>query len=616
MTKRRRIFVSITAALLLLAAFLAWYSYDRFSPRADRIILLVPDGTSFSNSGVTVWLDAGSEEGLHVVPMHDSNFIRSIFSRPPCAGVILPDSIHGKASDLFVGAIHDYVASGGHLMLVYDAAAESLEGFYPGDRSRLSDLAGVDYALSKTLGSSMIQSGDVSGAITVMDELGVPPGKYFPFVQPKPAKSGASVPVETQIRRYQYGSLPYPSFVTSGDYSGQVLLHSLAGVVAGQHPYQKGSVLFVNLPLGYLKDNTDGLPLHAFLKYFATHTLGLPYLLAVPDGVGGLVLNWHVDSNAAVKSLQELESWTIVQQGPYSVDITAGPDTYAIGDGKGFDVLHNPASQDLIRTHSLRGDEIGSHGGWIHNYFAAHVETDPPKEMVKYLELNKAALEKVTGKPVVEYSAPNGDQPVWVTHWLDDHGFLAYYFTGDTGMAPTQDYRGGRRTGKNIWAFPIVQLDRAASFEELSAEDVPFSVIQQWLEALTDFVVGHQQVRLAYFHPPGILAYRQEVHNWLEITAQLKAKGDFRWYTMTQMANFLNSRKQVRWRLTERDGLASLEAADPKTLAHQTWRFPGDKFEEPTVVHGSATVRQNGSAWLVVAGEGTQLELQARVLNR
>ncbi len=113
MTKRRRILVSIAVALLVLAAFFAWYSYDQFSPRADRIILLVPDGTSFSNSGVTVWLDAGSEEGLHVVPMHDSNFIRSIFPRPPCAGVILPDSIHGKASDLFVGAIHDYVASGG-----------------------------------------------------------------------------------------------------------------------------------------------------------------------------------------------------------------------------------------------------------------------------------------------------------------------------------------------------------------------------------------------------------------------------------------------------------------------------------------------------------------------
>jgi hypothetical protein len=615
MTLRRRIFVSVVVAALVLAAGLAWRSYDRFSPGADRIILLIPDGTSFSNSKVTVWLDAGNEEGLHVVPMHDSNFIRSIFPRPPCAGVILPDSIHGQASDLFVGSIHDYVATGGHLMLVYDAGVESLQGFYSGDRSRLSDLAGVDYGLYKTLRSSTIQASDVSGSIPVMDELGVPPGKYFPFVQPPRGKSGASPAVETQLRRYQYGSLAYPSFVTSGEYSGNVLLHSLAGVVAGEHSYQEGSVLFVNLPLGYLKSNTDGLPLHAFLKYFATHTLSLPYLLAVPDGVGGLVLDWHVDSNAAIKSLQELESWSIVQQGPYSVDVTAGPDTYAIGDGKGFDVLHNPSSRALVRAHSLRGDEIGSHGGWIHNYFAAHVETES-KEMEKFLELNKAALEQVTGKPIVEYSAPNGDQPPWVTHWLEDHGFVAYYFTGDTGMAPTHDYRDGKRGGKNIWAFPIVQMHRAASFEELTSEDVSFTVIQGWLEALTEFVAGHEQVRLAYFHPPGILPFRQEVDNWMEITALLKAQGRFRWYTMTQMANFLNSREKVRWRFTERNGLASLEAVDPKTLTHQAFRFPADKFSEPTIVRGSGTVRQEGEGWVVVAGEGNQLGIQAKILGQ
>ncbi len=615
MTIRRRILVSVVVAALVLAAGFAWYSYDRFSPGADRIILLVPDGTSFSNPRVTVWLDAGDEEGLHVVPMHDSNFIRSIFPRPPCAGVILPDSIHGQASDLFVGSIHDYVATGGHLMLVYDAAVESLQGFYSSDRSRLSDLAGVDYALYKTLGSSTIQSSDVSGSIPVMDQLGVPPGKYFPFIQPPPGKSGASPPVETQLRRYQYGSLAYPSFVTSGEYSGNVLLHSLAGVVAGEHSFQKGSVLFVNLPLGYLKGNTDGLPLHAFLKYFATHTLSLPYLMAVPDGVGGLVLDWHVDSNAAIKSLQELETWSIVQQGPYSVDVTAGPDTYAIGDGKGFDVLHNPESQAVVRAHSRRGDEIGSHGGWAHNYFAAHVETESA-EMVKFLELNKDALEKVTGKPVEEYSAPNGDQPVWVTHWLDKHGFVAYYFTGDTGMAPTHDYRGGKRGGRSIWAFPIAQMDRAASFEELTSEDVSFSVIQQWLEALTNFVVGHEQVRLAYFHPPGILPFHKEVDNWMEMTARLKAENRFRWYTMTQMAAFLNSRQRVRWKLTEENGLASLNAADPKTLAHQTWRFPTDKFSEPAVVRGTATVRQEADGWLVVAGEGTQLGVQARALGQ
>ena len=67
------ILVSVVVAALVLAVGFAWYSYDSFSPGADRIILLVPEGTSFQIRGVTVWTDAGNEEGLHVVPMHDSN---------------------------------------------------------------------------------------------------------------------------------------------------------------------------------------------------------------------------------------------------------------------------------------------------------------------------------------------------------------------------------------------------------------------------------------------------------------------------------------------------------------------------------------------------------------
>ena len=101
------------------------------------------------------------------------------------------------------------------------------------------------------------------------------------------------------------------------------------------------------------------------------------------------MLNWHVDSNAAISALQAMNSWTILQQGPYSIHITAGPDTYAIGDNKGFNVLHNPVSQDLLHEYVRLGDEIGSHGGWIHNYFAAHVETDPPKDMEKFLDSTK-----------------------------------------------------------------------------------------------------------------------------------------------------------------------------------------------------------------------------------
>jgi hypothetical protein len=613
MKKRAATIVAAAFCLLALAIWLVVRVYDHFSAGADGLILLVPDGTSFSDPRVTVWLDAANEEGLHVIPMHDSGFLSPLFGRPKCAGIILPDSIHQRASDLFLGEIRDYVANGGNLMLVYDAATKSIQGFYPSGRSRLSDLAGVDYALYKNLGDATIRAGDITSTIQLMKQLGVPPGKYFPFLAPTAASENTT---STRLRRYQYGNLEYPSFVTAGDYAGQVLLRSSAGIAAGYHHYEKGRVLFVNLPLGSLKGDTDGLPLHAFLKYFAVHILSLPYLLSVPDGVGGLVLNWHVDSNAAISALQAMSSWSVLRQGPYSIDITAGPDTYAFGDNGGFNVLHNPVSQDLVHEYVRLGNEIGSHGGWIHNYFAAHVETDSPKDMAKFLNLNRDALEQVTGKRVVEYAAPNGDQPEWVTHWLESHGFVAYYFTGDAGMGPTQGYRRGLREGRNIWAFPVTQLDRAASFEEFSGEDISFNAIQQWLEALTGFVTDRQEVRLLYFHPPGILPYHEIVENWLKKTAQLKTQGSFRWYTMAQVANFLNSRKRVEWTLTERGDIASLKANDSKTLAHQTWSLPADTFGRPVVIRGAVTVWQDGDAWIVDAGEGNKLEVQARISRK
>src|SRR2546430_3639300 len=161
----------------------------------------------------------------------------------------------------------------------------------------------------------------ISGLDSTFDELEVPPVKYYPF-RPGVMTSGAApsdAPAfrETELRRYKYGDLEYPSFVTSGTYDGKVLLHSSAGTVAGEHPYQKGSVLFVNLPLSYLKGKTDGLMLHGFLKYFALRTMALPRMLTVPDGIGGLVLNWHVDSNASIKPMQEIDSWGLLKQGPY-----------------------------------------------------------------------------------------------------------------------------------------------------------------------------------------------------------------------------------------------------------------------------------------------------------
>lgn len=612
---KKRWILACVVLLAVAALAIAWTRWNQRPSNADQILLLLPDNLPANDAQVNLWLDAASEEGLHLTPVHDSEFVRPLFAANRCAGIILPDSIHKEASDVFIGSMQNYVANGGKLMLVYDAGSLSPEGRYAAGKSRLSQLAGVDYALYDTLHNGTIAWNTVSGPMDAFAQLDIPPGKFYPFTSSGAPGSNAGAS-EATLMRYRFSTLDYPSFVTSGNFPGKVLLHSKAGLAAGVHDLGKGSVLFVNLPLGYLKANTDGLPLHAFLKYFAEHTLGLPYLASVPDGVGGIILNWHVDSNAAIKPLQAMESWSLLKQGPYSIHITAGPDAHTIGDGRGFDVDHNPTGQDRILQYLRAGDAIGSHGGWVHDYFAAHIDKDPPETMLPFIEKNNDALERVMHRPVTEYSSPSGDQPMWVTKWLDAHGFLGYYFTGDTGMGPTQGYRQGIRPGKNIWAFPVAHLGPAAAFEEMPEFGFQSPEILAWLDGMADFTASHHTARLIYFHPPGILAYHDVIDRWMDVTGHLKSEGAFRWYTMSGLAEFLNARKQVDWTTTETRGTVTIHASQPTSLDHMTWRLPTGRFEQPAVSQGAAHVTRDGDTWVVIAGPGQTLEFNARILTK
>jgi hypothetical protein len=607
--KKRSILV-VAIVLILAGAASAWVLLEkRPANNADQLLLLLPDGMSFNDPKVALWLDAASEEGLHLVPVHDSEFVRPLFPRDRCAGLILPDSIHKQASDVFAGTIQNFVANGGKLMLVYDAGSLSADGRYAPTKSRFSDLVGVNFALYDTLHNGTIVWSTVAGRQDVLQKLNIPPGKYYPL-----APESGSSQAESTITRYRFEELKYPSFVTSGDFQGKVILHSAAGLVAGEHSLGKGTVLFVNLPLGYLKANTDGLLLHTFLHYFAERMLGVPYLASVPDGEGGLVLNWHVDSNAAIKPLHELDSWSLMKQGPYSIHITAGPDAHTIGDHLGFNVDGNPSGQERIRHYAAMGNAVGSHGGWVHDYFSVHIDKDPPDVMIPFLSKNKDSLERVTHIPVREYSSPSGDQPEWVTHWLEAHGFVGYYFTGNSGMAPTQGYRNGVRGGQNIWAFPISHLAGAAAFEEMPGFGFQSPEILQWLNEMASFASSHHTVRLIYFHPPGILSYHAIIDAWMQHTAQLHAEQRFRWYTITGLAEFLNARKQVNWTTTVSGGTMTIAASHPQNLEHMTWRLPVARFAQPEVIGGTARVSQDGEAWVVDAGPGTSLKFNARIV--
>jgi hypothetical protein len=150
----------------------------------------------------------------------------------------------------------------------------------------------------------------------------------------------------------------------------------------------------------------------------------------------------------------------------------------------------------------------------------------------------------------------------------------------------------------------------------MSTEGYSNSEIDSWLGAITDFAADHQVARLVYFHPPGILQYHDLVDHWVEQTTRLKGAGRFRWYTMTELANFLNSRKQVTWKMSDLNGAIRIEAVHPQTLDHDTWRIPTVKFAQPKIVEGSAKVVRDGDAWMVTAGEGRELIFEAETLAK
>jgi len=609
--------IAVAMVLLTCTAAVVYHNKTVTPASADAIFLLLPDWVSEKDIQVQLWLDAASEEGFHLQIVRDSALLDPMFQMKG-AGIIVPDQIHRQANDALIGALHKYVEQGGALMLVYDACTWDLHDRYAPGSSRLSDLAGVDYALYDRFGTESILSGNVWGSRQAMQDLDIPPGAYTALKekhQSSPLKraalrSASQLGDEDQVLvGYLYGELEYQSFQTTGEYRGKTLLQTTNGLVAGEKEHGSGRVLFVNLPLGYLKTRTDGMLLHSFLHYFSEDMLQMPHLANAPDGIGGVVMNWHIDAASALKPLAILRKAGIFNNGPFSADFTAGPDVDEFHDGKGLNLQSDSRSKFWVRFLVDRGDEVGSHGGWIHNYFGRSLSDSNQEAFQQYLELNKKTIEDSAGRPVREYSAPLGNQPEWVTRWLEKNNVVAYYFAGDSGMGPTRVYRDDRRDGDKIWAFPILHFGTEASLEEMHMGSISEAAIQNWLVNVADFTCREHVIRLVYSHPLGASRYIQTLQTWFAHAHQLAGEGRFRWYTMTQVANFLNDRQEVSWSIQHRRGDSVLSASHPRTLEHQAWMFPESKYAKPSVIKGSADIRDQDGYWIVAAKDCKHLNV-------
>lgn len=605
-----------------------------FSPSAvpdpGVLLLLVGDDQVLTAPEITVWIDAAAEEGVRLQAISDKQFIKLGENAHAYAGIVLPDQSHRFADHQLVAAIRSYTAKGGNTFLVFDFAALEPGGFnrrlYSEGRSRLSDLAGVKYILYDELLDRTTAAGPVVATPGTLRELLVPPGKSIPYDAPqvigKPAITTVSQTAGTRVDSsanlhaysgYMRGNLTYSSYVTRGEFKGTVLARSPQhGLIAGVHPLGKGKVLFVNLPLTYLKLQTDALPLHGFLRYFVDHVVSMARLSPMPNGIAGMTLNWHLDSKAAQQPSLELERLGVFKDGPFSIDITAGPDTIEFDDQLGWDLNNNPVAQALLRRLDKQGHSIGSHGGWIHDHFGGNATETNAEEYLPFLKLNKSAVEQALGHPLRSYSAPLGNNPIWAMNWLQQQGVVSAYLTGHTGMGPTRHYRDGKLHNPDMWIFPVTPLGRHAVFEEFAYHDVPQREIIAWYHDMIDFAIEKNTSRLIYMHPPWAYEWKGIV---LDLLAYAKGKGEqqFRWYTAERLADFMTQRREVQW--TERQemsGARRFNVSHPMTLREMVWILPKTTYPlPPQIVSGIANVTAEGSNWRVKAGDGATLEFTA-----
>ena len=450
-----------------------------------------------------------------------------------------------------------------------------------------------------------------------------------------PTAAAAVVAADTTLQAisgYAFGPLGYYHYVTTGTFPGTVQLSSPEhGLVAGQRAYGSGQLLFVNLPLGYFKAiGSDSAPMHGFLGQFARDQVGIASVSVQPRARGGLVYNWHVDDgdDLTVDTKWLLANTQILQRGPFSIHFTAGPDVVRVGDGLGMNLPVSKEAQSLVKrlgnigkipagtgTGKLADHELGSHGGWIHDFWGDFATEANVPNLTSLLTQNFDAIEKVTGRKIREYSSPQGNTPVWAVNWLEARGVVAMYLVGDVGNGMLRSWRNGARLSNKLWTSPVTPLGKYATFEEFEEFGISDAVSGQWLLDLQSFAVNHRTNRQFYTHPPGVVAHLNPINALLTRADTLAAQGSFSWYTMTQLADFSQRRIAATWSTSvATSGLITFSAGHPSSLTDMSWLLPRARYTQPAVTAGAGVVGSDSLNWIVTANSGSSLKFTSKAL--
>ncbi|MGH2827064.1 MAG: polysaccharide deacetylase family protein, partial [Actinomycetota bacterium] len=442
--------------------------------------------------------------------------------------LIFPDGLVQQMPAATLDRGREFMREGGNIVVVLDAGVKDTEGDYRSG-GVMAPLVGVQYQRYRSQRDDAYIEGNLDFSTPALTSAWqIPPGKLHEG---------------HVVGGYSYGRLRYPMASAEVTHEDVELFASFDGIpVLSERSFGRGRALWVNLPLGYLKAYGDDLPLRTVLRSYLFDVVGMPHLVSSPGGVGGLVMDWHIDSQIEWEGIPSLISSGVLRSGlRQQFDVTAGPFRDRQGDGLGFDACGE--GQEHLEA-LLPFGEIGSHGGWSHNYFSDQLENSKLTEaqLRDAIVRNEECLESVTQREVSAYSAPNGVHPPVVTRLLEERGINAYYYTGDSGSAPNRTFLDGARVSDDAWAFPVMPNGLYASVGEMIKAGLSPREVEQWLVETLDYVGDQRTVRLLYSHPYDLsdTSYLAVYNDFLDTAESLQSRGLLRVEPMTYFADFMS----------------------------------------------------------------------------
>lgn len=502
--------------------------------------------------------------------------------------IVAPEVINSAMTRETADIISSYVRDqGGPVLFSLDPATVDAGGARQPE-PLLADLLGVQYNLPAPDGTVSTYSGSLYFKDRESGRAwGITPGK---------------LDQDNAYSTYSYGKLDFDHTRAMNVDAQVAALDRINGaevpVITVKNYDSGGSAVYANVPLAKCKLRSDDLLPRSVLRTFLIDHAKTPRLVNSPDGMGGFVFNLHICSGAYFKALT-----VMLMQGlfngdmPLSIHITAGPDTYKLGDNMGFYAESEYRGRPILEVLQNYG-EIGSHGGWAHNFFAYNLQYLPRDKAFQLLEWNSRALEAVTGKKVVEYSAPGGNHPFWVDNKLEEMGVNSYYYAGDSGSSPSHPRIYDSMASQNLWAFPITPYRQHASFEEMERGHVPEEEVRQWIEDLIDFAAEEKVIRMFYTHPSDTRFCMEAIRAMEEKALAEQGAGRIKVAPMSRFAEFLNRRAKTKCEIKKAYNDYSIVLENPEGLKDITVAvYMG---EENKIVMDSDVKTSEEDGWLYI----------------